>query len=92
MTSSNPVQASARASLMTPLQGNAGGAFMRPGFMARTVLLAVNGIIGSGAGINTGVMNDVIESGAGINTGVMNDVIGSGAGINTGVMNDAPTE
>ena len=46
---------------------------MRPGFMARTVLLAVNGIIESGAGINTGVMNDVIESGAGIGQGVIND-------------------
>ncbi|MFR0656110.1 hypothetical protein SB719_16090 [Pantoea sp. SIMBA_079] len=46
---------------------------MRPWFMARTVLFAVNGIIGSGAGINTGVMNDVIESGAGIGQGVIND-------------------
>jgi len=46
---------------------------MHPGFMARTVLLAVNGIIGSDAGINTGVMNDVIESGAGIGQGVIND-------------------
>ncbi len=46
---------------------------MRPGFMARTVLFAMNGIIGSGAGINTGVMNDVIESGAGIGQGVIND-------------------
>jgi len=46
---------------------------MRPGFIARTVLFAVNGIIGSGAEINTSVMNDVIESGAGIGQGVIND-------------------
>jgi len=45
---------------------------MRPGFMARTVLFAMNGTIGSGTGINTGVMNDVIESGAGIGQVAMN--------------------
>ena len=56
-----------------PTRGDAGGAFMRPWFITRTVSIVMNGVIQSRAGIGQGVINDVIGCGAGINTGVIND-------------------
>ena len=45
---------------------------MRPWFIARAVSTAINGVIQSRAGINTGAINDVIGTGADVDQGAMN--------------------